>query len=250
MLTDKLLPALAAAVLLASPLTACADSEGLSLPHAGNDIRSHASLQRGARNFMNYCSGCHSAQFVRYNRIGADIGIGEQELVQNLMFTSEHSFDTIKSALSADDARKWFGTVPPDLSLMARARGPDYLFAFIRGFYLDPSRPTGANNAVMPGTAMPYITSELQGTQRAVMRPAAESDSGVAEIEKLEPATPGSMTPEQFEEFARDTTNFLEYIGEPVQVQRRDMGVWVTLFLLVFAGFAFMLKREYFRDIH
>jgi ubiquinol-cytochrome c reductase cytochrome c1 subunit len=245
---EKLLPALAAAALLAQPLAARAE-EGVAYPHAGNDIRNTGSLQRGARNFMNYCSGCHSAQFVRYNRVAADLGIGEPVLKANLMFTSDKVYDPIKSAIRADDARKWFGNAPPDLSLMARARGSDYLYAFLRGFYLDPSRPTGVNNTAFPLTAMPHVLADLQGVQKAVFKPASEA-GGTPEIDRLELVAPGTLTPEQYDEFVRDTVNFLEYIGEPVQVQRRDLGVWVTLFLLVFAGFAYLLKREYFRDIH
>jgi ubiquinol-cytochrome c reductase cytochrome c1 subunit len=249
MLTDKLAPALAATALLALPLAALA-SEG-SYPHAGNDIRDRASLQRGARNFMNYCSGCHSAQFVRYNRMAADLGIPETELQANLMFTAQGSFETINSALKAEDGRKWFGNAPPDMSLIARSRGTDYLYAFLKSFYAAPSRPTGVDNTVLPGTAMPHVLAELQGVQQAVYaaHPAGEG-AAAPEIERLELAVPGSLSADKYDEFVRDTVNFLEYIGEPVQVKRRDLGVWVTLFLLVFTGFAYLLKREYFRDIH
>lgn len=248
---EKLLPAIAAAVLLVQPLVASAESEGMDLPHAGNDIRDTASLQRGAQNFMDYCSGCHSAQFVRYNRVAADLHIPLDKLKASLMYTSERPFDTIKSAMPGDDARKWFGNAPPDLSLMARARGTDYLYAFLRGFYADPSRPRGVNNLVLPGVAMPHVLADLQGVQKAVYKTAGSGGAAEApQIEKLEIEAPGKMTPEQFDAFVRDTVNFLEYIGEPVQVQRRDLGVWVIGFLLVFATFAYLLKREYFRDIH
>jgi ubiquinol-cytochrome c reductase cytochrome c1 subunit len=252
MLTDKLAPALATVALLAAPFATRAAEGGPSLPHAGNDIRDRASLQRGARNFMNYCSGCHSAQFVRYNRMAADLGLTEAELTANLMFTAERSSDTIKSALAADDGRKWFGNAPPDLSLIARRHGTDYLYGFLKGFYADPSRPTGVNNTVLPGTAMPHVLADLQGLQTAVYatHAAAEDAAATPEIEKLELATPGALSAEKYDSFVRDTVNFLEYIGEPVQVKRRDLGVWVMLFLLVFTGFAYLLKREYFRDIH
>jgi ubiquinol-cytochrome c reductase cytochrome c1 subunit len=249
MLTDKLRPLLVAGLLLALPLVSNA-SEGESFPRAGNDVRNTASLQRGARNFMNYCSGCHSAQYVRYNRVAADLGIAEADLKANLMFTSEKPADTIKSALKSDDARAWFGNAPPDLSLIARSRGTDYLYAFLRGFYVDPSRPTGVNNLVLKGTAMPHVLFDLQGLQKPVYAPVTAGEAGTPVIEKLELASKGSLTPEQYDEFVRDTVNFLDYMGEPVQVVRRDLGVWVTLFLLVFAGFAYMMKREYFRDIH
>jgi ubiquinol-cytochrome c reductase cytochrome c1 subunit len=248
---EKLRPAFAAAILIAQPLAARAESEGGNLPHAGNDIRDTASLQRGARNFMNYCSGCHSAQFMRYNRIASDLGIPDAQLKANLMFTSERPYDTIKSSLAVDDARKWFGNPPPDLSLMARARGTDYLYAFLRGFYADPTRPRGVNNIMLPGVAMPHVLADLQGVQKAVFKPVPADEPGAKpEIDHLELDTPGKLSPEAYDAFVRDTVNFLQYVGEPVEVKRRDLGVWVTLFLLVFAGFSFMLKREYFRDIH
>jgi ubiquinol-cytochrome c reductase cytochrome c1 subunit len=245
--------ALFLALTVALPVLAFAEGEG-DLPHAENDIRNRPSLQRGARNFMNYCSGCHSAQFVRFNRIGADLGIADAELKANLMFATDKTFDTIKASMSSADARKWFGNAPPDLSLMARARGTDYLYNFLLSFYADPSRPTGVNNTILPGTAMPHVLADLQGVQTAVFAPknkdAKDGDAAGGEFERFNLANPGTLTPEQYQEFVRDTVNFLDYIGEPVQVKRRDLGVWVLLFLLVFTGFAFLLKREYFRDIH
>ncbi|HUO79777.1 MAG TPA: cytochrome c1 [Steroidobacteraceae bacterium] len=250
MRTDKLWPALAAYALLALPLASLAE-EGGAYPPAGNDIRNHASLQRGARNFMNYCSGCHSAKYVRYNRIAKDLGIPEAELKANLMFTSEKTFETINIALRPEDAKKWFGTAPPDLSLIARARGSDYLAAFLHSFYADPSRPTGVNNTVLVGTAMPHVLAELQGVQTAVFR-TVPGEGGVSksEFEKFELTQPGALSPEKYEDFVRDTVNFLQYIGEPVEAQRRDLGIWVTLFLLVFSAFAYLLYKEYWRDVH
>ena len=250
MRTDKLAPALAAFALLALPLASFAE-EGGAYPPAGNDIRNRASLQRGARNFMNYCSGCHSAKYVRYNRIAKDLGIPDAELKANLMFTSEKSFETIKIAMSPDDAKKWFGTVPPDLSLIARARGSDYISAFLHGFYADSSKPTGVNNTVLPGTAMPHVLADLQGVQKAIFK-TEKDESGVEkpEFEKFELSQPGALSAEKYEEFVRDTVNFLQYIGEPIEVQRRDLGVWVMLFLLVFTAFSYLLYKEYWRDVH
>ncbi len=250
MRTDTLAPALAAIALLALPIASFAE-EGASFPPAGNDIRNHASLQRGARNFMNYCSGCHSAKYVRYNRVAKDLGIPEPELKANLMFTSEKTFETIKIAMQPDDAKKWFGTAPPDLSLMARARGSDYIYAFLRSFYADPSKPTGVNNTVLAGTAMPHVLADLQGVQRAIFK-TEPGEGGVprTEFERFELAQPGSLSPEKYDEFVRDTVNFLQYIGEPIEAERRDLGVWVTLFLLVFTAFAYLLYKEYWRDVH
>ena len=250
MRTDKLAPALAALALLALPL-ACLAEEGAAYPPAGNDVRNRASLQRGARNFMNYCSGCHSAQYVRYNRIAKDLGIPDAELKANLMFTAEKSFETIRIAMSPADAKNWFGTTPPDLSLIARARSPEYVSAFLHSFYADPSKPTGVNNTVLPGTAMPHVLAELQGVQQAEFR-TEKGEGGVpkTEFEKFELLQPGTLTPAKYDEFVRDTVNFLQYIGEPIEVERRDLGVWVMLFLLVFTAFSYLLYKEYWRDVH
>jgi ubiquinol-cytochrome c reductase cytochrome c1 subunit len=241
----KLASALAAVILVALPVIASAN-EG-SFEPAGNDVRNIASLQRGARNFMNYCSGCHSAKFVRYNRLAADLQIPAAELQKNLMFTADKPFDTIRSAMLVDDAKKWFGNPPPDLSLMARARGTDYLYAFLRGFYRDPSRPTGVNNTMLKGAAMPHVLADLQGVQTAVFKTGAD---GQVEFEKFELSEKGSLTPAQYDDFVRDTVNFLQYIGEPIETQRKDLGIWVLLFLLVFTGFAYLLNKEYWKDVH
>jgi ubiquinol-cytochrome c reductase cytochrome c1 subunit len=249
MLTDKLAAALCAGALLAAPLAARAEGGDAQLLHAGNDVRNKASLQRGARNFMNYCSGCHSAQYVRYNRIAADLDIAEPELKSNLMFTSERSSDTIRSAMPPGDASAWFGNAPPDLSLIARSRSPDYVYSFLKGFYLDPARPHGVNNVVLPGTAMPHVLADLQGTQRAVFVTPGGAGAGLPVFEKFELLAAGRLGPEKYDEFVRDTVNFLDYIAEPIQVERRDLGVWVMLFLLAFTAIAYLLKREYWRDV-
>ena len=230
---------------------AFAEEGGVKLMRAGTDIASTESLQRGARNFMNYCSGCHSAQYVRYNRLAKDLGIPEAELKANLMFTSEKTFETIRIAMQPDDAKKWFGAAPPDLSLIARARSSDYIYAFLRSFYADPSKPTGVNNTVLVGTAMPHVLADLQGVQTAVFKTEpGEGGLPKTEFEKFELAKPGALSPEKYDDFVRDTVNFLQYIGEPVEAQRRDLGVWVMLFLLVFTAFAYLLYKEYWRDVH
>ena len=248
MLIKKLATALAAVALIALPFAALASEEEGGGPRAGNDIHSRASLQRGARNFMNYCSGCHSAKFVRYNRVAADLGIDVATLKSNLMFTSAVPADTIISALSPADGTKWFGNAPPDLSLMSRARGTDHIYAYLKSFYADPSRPTGVNNTVLPGTAMPHVLADLQGVQKAVFRPAGAE--GGPTFEKFELVSPGTLSPEKYDDFVRDTVNFLQYMGEPIQAKREDLGVWVMLFLLVFTGLAYLLYKEYWKDVH
>lgn len=233
----------------ALPGVARAAEGEVALQPAGNDINNIASLQRGARNFMNYCSGCHSAQYVRYNRVAEDLGIPEEVLEANLMFTGERPFDTIRSAMSAEDARRWFGNVPPDLSLIARSRGPDYLYTFLRSFYVDPTKTHGTNNLVLPGTAMPHVLASLQGLQQAVFRDEQHGGATSPVFEKFELVSPGALKPAEYDEFVRDTVNFLEYIGEPVQAKRQQLGVWVMLFLLMFMAFSYLMYKEYWKDV-
>jgi ubiquinol-cytochrome c reductase cytochrome c1 subunit len=225
------------------------EGEG-SLPHSGADINNIESLQRGARNFMNYCSGCHSLKYVRYNRIAKDLEIPESELHANLMFTSEKPFDTVNSSMPAD-AEAWFGKQPPDLSLMARARSVDYIYAFLKGFYVDNARPWGVNNLVLPGTSMPAVLSSLQGPQRPVLKNEKdEHGSDHLVLQGAEPMAAGALKPEEYDQFVRDIANFLDYAGEPIKAKRQSMGVFVMLFLLVFFAFAYMLKKEYWKDVH
>jgi ubiquinol-cytochrome c reductase cytochrome c1 subunit len=229
---------------------AMAEEGGIALLQPGTDIKNTDSLQRGARNFMNYCSGCHSLTYVRYNRLAADLKIPESELPGNLMFTSEKVFDTINSAMPKD-SEGWFGKQPPDLSLMARARGVDYLYSFLKGFYVDNTRPWGVNNLYLPSAAMPHVLQTLQGLQKPVFKNEPD-DRGSARmvLVGVEAMTPGALKPEEYDQFVRDLANFLDYAGEPVKEKRQSMGVFVTLFLLVFFVFAYLLKKEYWKDVH
>ena len=221
-------------------------ASGIELEPAHNDPGNVNSLQRGARNFMNYCAGCHSAKYVRFNTLGRDLNLSEDQLIENLMFNAEQTFDTIQATMPLDDAARWFGQPPPDMSLMARARGTDYVFNFLRGFYLDPDSPTGVDNRVLGGTGMPNVLWEMQGYQKAVF---AKDEHGIEVFERFEQVTPGTMSAEEFDEFARDTVNFLEYIGEPVRSTRRVLGVWVLMFLIVFLIIASMLKKQVWKDV-
>lgn len=218
----------------------------IELEPTGNDPDNINSLQRGARNFMNYCSGCHSAKYVRFNTLGKGLQLSEDQLVENLMFNAEKTFETIQATMPMDDAARWFGQPPPDMSLMARARGTDYVFNFMRSFYLDPDSPTGVDNRVLEGTSMPHVLWELQGYQSAVF---STDDNGTPHFDKFEQVTEGTMSAEEFDEFARDTANFLEYISEPVRSTRRVLGVWVLMFLIVFWVIASMLKKEVWKDV-
>lgn len=223
-----------------------AAQHGGGLEPANNNIGNTASLQRGAKYFVNYCMGCHSAQYVRYNRLAQDLGMDEQAVIENLMFTGERPFDTMSIAMRPEDAERWFGITPPDLSLIARSRGTDYIYNFLRGFYAAPDRPTGVDNAILPGTAMPHVLWKLQGTQRAVF----VTDEHNAEVlEGFELERPGELAPEDFDGVVRDIVNFLEYISEPIKLERQQLGIRVIGFLLVFLVIAYALKKEVWKDV-
>jgi ubiquinol-cytochrome c reductase cytochrome c1 subunit len=217
------------------------------LDAAGNNVDNTASLQRGAKYYVNYCLGCHSAQYVRYNRLAEDLQLSEDQLLENLMFTGEQPFDTMSIAMAPDDAARWFGTPPPDLSLIARSRGTDYLFTFLRSFYVDPASPTGVDNLVLPGTAMPHVLWELQGIQEAHVM--ADPEHAGEEHTELELVRPGSMSVEEFDGVVRDIVNFLDYIGEPMQLERQSLGIRVIAFLLVLLLISYWLKKEIWKDV-
>ncbi len=224
-------------------------ASAVHLDHAGTDIHNSASLQRGARNFVEYCLGCHSAKYVRWNRIAADLGIAEDDLQQNLMPAGAKSFDTLMSAMPAAQANDWFGVAPPDLSLIARSRGTDYVYTFLRSFYADPARPTGVNNLVLPNTAMPHVLAGLQGVKAPQVELVTHDGKSESHITGLVEGTPGQLAEAEFDEFVRDTVNFIDYMGEPIKAKRQTMGVWVVLFLLVFWLLTYYLKKEYWKDV-
>ncbi len=238
------------AMLMIRPGVVLASEGGAIIQAANNDVGNIASLQRGARNYVNYCLGCHSAKYVRYNRLAADLGISEDQLINNLMFVTEKPHDTMRIAMPPADAARWFGQTPPDLSLIARSRGTDFLFSFLNTFYIDESRSTGVNNLVIESVAMPHVLWELQGMQRAVFSEQAHEDGTTKTVFKeFEPVTEGLLSPDEYQKFVRDLVNFLEYIGEPIQLKRRQLGIWVISYLLVFGIFAYALKNEIWKDI-
>ena len=237
-------------LLAAIPAAAAAATEGYPLQHADADVSNLASLQRGARNFVNYCLGCHSAKYMRYSQVAEDLALTEDELRANLMFTGERIYDAMESAMPADKAREWFGNAPPDLSLITRSRGPDYVYTFLRSFYEDPSRPTGVDNAVLPQTAMPHVLAGLQGSQLARFGKKVDKDGKEVEhLVALDPGTAGDMPAAAFDSFVRDTVAFLEYIAEPAKAKRKSLGVWAILFLLMFTAFTWFLYKEYWKDV-
>ena len=240
---------LRATLLLAGSLVAASAlaQHDPELDHANNNVADTESLQRGARNFVNYCLGCHSAQYVRYNRLAEDLQLSENQLLENLMFTGERPFDTMSIAMDQADAARWFGTAPPDLSLIARSRGTDYLYTFLRGFYAEEDSPTGVDNTVLEGTAMPHVLWELQGIQEAVYE--ADPEHEGEEHMVLELTTPGRLSEEEYDEVVRDIVNFLDYIGEPMQLERKSLGIRVIAFLLVLLLISYMLKKEIWKDV-
>lgn len=241
----RLLPALLAGLFAAAPAPA---EETAGLMHAGTDLGDQASLQRGAQLFMNNCSGCHSLQYMRYSRMAADLGLSEDEVMQNLNFTGGKIGDQVHVALTQDEGKQFFGKMPPDLSLIARVRGTDWIYTYLKSFYLDESRPLGWNNKLFPNASMPNPLWEMQGLQQPVYGKA--EGGGDRPVEKLVLASPGSQTPAQFDQSVRDITAFLEYVGEPAALKRESMGVWVVLFLAFFTFLAWLLKKEFWKDVH
>lgn len=232
-------------------VSAQAASGGVQLDRANNDLGNIESLQRGAKYYVNYCLGCHSLKYVRYNSLVDDLQLTETQLMDNLMFSKEKPTEMMTIAMSASDSANWFGKTPPDLSLVARSRGVDWIYTYLRSFYLDADRPNGVNNPVLAGASMPHVLAPLQGYQRAVFETVTDA-AGVPQerIAGFEMATEGSMDPEEFDKAVRDLVNFLDYVGEPVQMKRQNLGIGVLTFLLVFLLFAFLLKRELWKDIH
>lgn len=241
-----------AAILLGLAVAGLAGAaEEIELEPAENQIGNVASLQRGARNFMNYCSGCHSARYVRYNTIAKDLMLNEDQVIEYLMFNAEKTFETVQATMSAENAAEWFGRSPPDMSLMARARGTDYIYNYLKGFYLDPDSPTGVDNIVLGGTSMPHVLWRLQGYQQAVFEEVETGNGRGTEtvFSHFENVTEGILSPEDYDDFVRDTVNFLEYISEPVRGTRRVLGVWVLIGLGVFLIIANMLKNQIWKDV-
>lgn len=238
--------AVAAAGLLLS-VTALAN-EGGNVQQSGTDLNDRASLQRGAALYMNNCSGCHSLKYVRYARIAEDLGLTEDQVMQNLNFTGGKFGDHVISAMTPEMGVAAFGKAPPDLSLIARVRGPDWIYTYLKSFYLDESRPVGWNNTLFPNVSMPNPLWQLQGMQQPKYGP--KNADGDTPVEGFTISQPGSQTPQQFDQTARDIAAFLEYAGEPAALKRQGIGVWTVLFLAFFAFLAMLLKKEYWRDVH
>ena len=244
---------LAMIVVSLMPLPTLGAAGGEHLMHAQLDLGDRASLQRGARLFVNYCLSCHSASFMRYNRMGLDLGLTDEQVADNLMFASDKVGEPMRVAMRAEDAVGWLDAVPPDLSVVSRSRGVDWLYSYLMSFYQDDdkSRPTGVNNLVFQGTAMPHVLGELQGVQVPVYKEVETEDGNtVREIERLELKEQGTMNPAQYKRAVSDLVNFLAYVGEPARLHRFYIGTWVLLFLAGFFVLAYLLYKEYWKDVH
>jgi ubiquinol-cytochrome c reductase cytochrome c1 subunit len=233
-----------------APAWVFAAGSGVHLDKANIDPNNTQSLQRGARLFVNYCLSCHSASLMRYERMGQDLGISEELVSENLMFTGGKVGELMTVATAPADAKEWFGTVPPDLTVIARSRGVDWLYTYLRSFYRDESRHVGVNNLVFPDVGMPHVMWELQGWQEPIITTIKDHDGKETKVIDLELVEPGLRTPQEFDRDIRDLVNFLDYMGEPAKHDRRALGVKVLMFLFVFLVLAYLLKREYWKDVH
>jgi len=216
-------------------------SSGVHLDSVDIDVSDQASLQKGAKTYVNYCMGCHALGFMRYNRMAKDIGLPEDAVMENLAFPKAKIGEQMHIAMPKDKAKQWFGTPPPDLSLIARSRGTDWLYTYLRSFYKDDSRPMGVNNTLFKDVGMPHVLLGLQGQQELIKK---------GDEVALEQVSAGQLSTKAYDETVRDLVNFLAYVGEPGQLARKSLGYKVILFLMGFFVLAYLLKKEYWRDIH
>jgi ubiquinol-cytochrome c reductase cytochrome c1 subunit len=239
--TFAVLVTLSVLLLAAAPLMAAG---GGNLQHANVNVNDTAAAQRGARLFVNYCMSCHSANYMRYKRLATDLDLDEDAVMENLVFSDAKIGDRMTIAMRPADAAKWLGKTPPDLTLIARSRGADWLYTYFKTFYQDASGHW--NNVVLPNASMPHVFWQLQGIQK----PFYATHDGHSTIERLVLDKPGLQSPEEYDGTVRDLVTFLAYLSEPAQLERKDIGIWVLLFLAFFAMVAYLLKAEYWRDVH
>ncbi|MCK4493164.1 MAG: cytochrome c1 [Methylococcales bacterium] len=221
-------------------------SGAVELQDAHIDLSDTDSLQRGAKNYVDYCLGCHSAKHIRYKRIALDLGVEEGKILENIAPENAGIYDSMLSSMDVKGATKWFGTPPPDLSLIARSRGADWLYTYLKSFYADDTRAIGTNNMTFEDVGMPNVLWKLQGIQKAIHKEV----NGRQVIDKLVLESAGTLSPKEFDQFSNDLVNFLVYVGEPTQIQRQSMGKYVLFFLMMFIVLAYLLKREYWKDVH
>ncbi len=239
----QILTALAAMILAATAQAA----GGGDYDHADINVHDRASLQRGATMFVNYCMGCHSAQYMRYKRLSEDLGLSEEEVQRFLMLGNQEIGDYMLSAMTAEQGTAWFGKAAPDLTLTGRSRGPDWIYTFLRSYYLTDE---GWNNQLLANPAMPHVLWELQGVQRPIIETTEDASGQThSEVVALELDRPGTLSPEEYDDTIRDVSAFLAYMAEPAVLQRERMGIWVLLFLALFTFASYLLYKEYWKDV-
>lgn len=232
-------------LLLVFSLSVAAE-EDVELQQANFDPGDRGSIIRGAKNFVKYCLGCHSAKHIRYLRIAQDFGVDEKKMLDDIAPQGASIYDQMHTAMNAHDSAKWFGIEPPDLSLISRSRSADWLYSYLKSFYSDPTKPLGTNNLVFKDVGMPNVFWQLQGEQKAIF----ETDDGKQVFDKMILETPGTLTEQEFDDFINDTVNFLVYVGEPIKSERERFGKYVIFFLIMFLAISYFLKKEYWKDIH
>jgi len=254
-------------LLMCFPLFAHASEEGSeNLMHADINLENKNSLRYGAKLFVNYCMSCHSAKYMRYIHVARDLGLTDKQMINNLMFVSDFSNPNkpdgadkkvgalMTVAMSEKEGKAWFGNPPPDLTLVARVRGADWLYTYLNSFYVDPSRPTGANNTLFKNVGMPDVLWELHGLRKLDTSKDKEADKKDHAEADAEPAfiklTDGKMSPDEYKKATNDLVNFLVYLGEPVKIKRQQVGLGVLFYLAIFFIFAYLLKKEYWKDVH
>lgn len=242
---------------LVIPIASMAAGSYFPLEKANVNLNDQASLQRGAKYFVNYCFGCHSMNYQRYNRMGSDIGLTDQEVIENLIFTTDKKGEQTKVgelmtiAMDGEYAEQTFGVIPPDLNLTSRSRGADWIYTYLKTFYRDDTRPLGANNAVYPAVGMPHVLESLQGVQKAIYEEKVDNYGNTEKtIVGFEVIEEGKYSIEEYDQLALDITNFMVYSGEPARLVRTKMGWMVLLALALFGLLAYALKKEYWRDVH
>jgi ubiquinol-cytochrome c reductase cytochrome c1 subunit len=233
-------------LLLAIVSCAALASENVNLRPADFDLTDNESLQRGAKHFVTYCLGCHSIKHIRYSRMAVDFGVDNKTVLKDIAPEGTSVYSQMHSAMNAHDAEKWFGIQPPDLSLVARSRGADWLYSYLTGFYVDQSKPLGVNNTVFKDVGMPNVLWQLQGEQMPVFK----TIDGQKHIDRLVIKEPGKLSVQEFDLLVNDLVNFLVYVGEPMKLERERMGKYVLFFIAMFLLIAYLLKKEYWKDIH
>ncbi|MCK5478601.1 MAG: cytochrome c1 [Methylococcales bacterium] len=233
-------------LLLLLPLGALAAGGGVSLQRADIDLSDFESIQKGAKHYVTYCLGCHSAKHMRYKRIAIDLEIDEGVVLDEIAPEGARIYDQMHTAMDKHDSSKWFGVTPPDLSLIARSRGADWLYSYLKGFYVDKSKPLGVNNTIFKDVGMPNMLWKLQGIQTAVIKNVKGQDV----VTYLNLEEQGTLSSKEFDKFVNELVNFLVYVGEPVQLERQQMGKYVLFFFIMFTVIAYLLKKEYWKDVH